>query len=356
LEIMNVSTNNTEEEMWRYLSLFSQEKFARENISDSHPKLTRKKLNEICLRISSCINQAKEYYEASKSVSILTKPLLLYYGMYSLAKALIYFRDPQINVDSLRHHGLLAPKIDDKVERFLSATTELHSKGVFSHFSKYTQNNRCVIPVSETEVDYVNLIDLPIEWNLRKLVDGEKLVLRDILLSLPELFDVFLLMGRKRFRLYKITLELEKNISGNWKRLLNVYKTGNDGLTINLLQKKIPEIRGEWERTKDTEDTIVFDRHLHGSYETLIPKKLVQSTSGGYFLASGENPISDANCNFIAMFFLSNIVRYKPPLWRRILDSKYRIMIEKFVSSSESKFPKLVLDELFEKMIIFKED
>jgi len=352
---MSVSTKNTEEEMWRYLSLFSQEKFAREKVSDSHPNLTAKRLNKISLRISACIHHAKDYYKASKSVSMLTKPLLLYYGMYSLAKALIYSRDPQINFDSLRHHGLLSPEIDDKVEKFASATTKLHSKGVFTHFSKYTQHNRCVVPASESEVDYVNLIRIPIDTTLRKLSIGEEFVLRDILLSLPELFDVFLLMGRKRSRLYKITLELEKNISGNWKRLLGVYKAGNDGITIGLLQKKIPEIR-ERERIKKTEDAILFDRRLHGNYETLIPKHLVQSTSGGYFLTSGDNPISDMNNNFIAMFFLSNIVRYKPPLWRKILSSKYRIMIETFVSNSESKFPKLILDELFERMIVFAED
>lgn len=350
-----MSTKDTEEEKWRYLSLFSQEKFAREKISDLHPNLATKKLNEISLRISACIHHAKEYYEASKSVSMLTKPLLLYYGMYSLAKALIYSRDPQINFDSLKHHGLMSPEFDDKVEKFASATTKLHSKGVFYHFSKYTQHNSCVVPASEIEVDYTNLTMKLIDTTLRKLTIGEEIVLRDIFLSLPELFDVFLLMGRKRSRLYKIALELEKDISGNWKRLLGVYKAGNDGITIGLLQKKIPEIRGR-EIIKEFDDAILFDRRLHGNYETLIPKQLVKSTSGGYFLASGDNLISDMNANFIAMFFLSNIVRYKPPLWRRILDSKYRIMIETFVSNSERKFPKMILNELFEKIIVFVED
>jgi len=284
-----------------------------------------------------------------------TKPLLLYYGMYSLAKALIYSRDPRINRDLLRHHGLLPPKIDDKPEKFASATTKLHTKGVFNHFCKYTQHNHCVLPASEIEVDYVNLIRMPIDTTLRELSVGEDFVLRDILLSLPELFDVFLLMGRKRFKLYKITLELEKNISGNWRRLLGVSKAGNVGLTVGALQKKIPEIQ-ERELVKETEEVILFNRSLHGDYEALLPKQLVQSTSGGYFLISRDNPISDMNANFIAMFFLSNIVRYKPPLWRKILRSKYEIMIETFVSSAESKFPKLILNELFERIIVFEED
>jgi len=355
LEIMSVSTKNAEEETWRYLSFFSQEKFAKEKLSDSHANLTTRKLNEISLRISACINHAKDYYKAAKSVSMSTKPLLLYYGMVCLAKALIYSRDPQINLDSLKHHGLVSPKIDDKPEKFGSATTKLYTRGVFNHFSKYTQHNRCVVPASEIEARYVSLTRVSIDTTLRRLSIGEEFVLRDILLSLPELFELFVLMGRKRFRLYKITLELEKNISGNWKRLLCIYKVGNDGLTVGSLQRKFPEIR-EGELIKETKDAILFDRSLHGNSETLIPKQLVQSTSGGYFLTSGDNPISDINANFIAMFFLSNIVRYKPPLWRKILGSKYGIMIETFVSNSERKFLSLILNELFERIIVFEED
>jgi len=79
----------------------------------------------------------------------------------------------------------------------------------------------------------------------------------------------------------------------------------------------------------------------------------VQADGGQLFLILDDNPISDINIHFAVMFILSNVVRYKPPLWLRMLDTYYKTIITKFVDVSESKFPNLILNELQQDKMLF---
>ena len=56
--------------------------------------------------ISSCIEQADQYFHAAQGVGLATKPLLQFYGAQALAKALIVASDNAINLNDLRYHGL----------------------------------------------------------------------------------------------------------------------------------------------------------------------------------------------------------------------------------------------------------
>jgi len=350
---MSIRTGNVEKELWFYLGLFSQEGYVRRRLSDMHANLPIRKLRERAFRINSCINQAKEYYEAAKSTSILTRPLLLYYGMYSLAKALIYLRNPLIDLNTLKHHGLKQPEIPDSPRKLLNSSAKLHRNGVFYHFSRFTQHNHCAISVGEEEGHYESSGIIPMTTSFEDIPVGQEFLLRELLLSIPELFDVFLITEKKNHRLYEISLELSKNISGNSKRLLTFYKKGDKRMSTKSLQRAFSEIKHNTELVTEKEDAILFDRSSREDYEKLVPQRLVESTSHGLYLLSPDISTSDMNANFIIMFMLSNVVRYKPPLWQRILGSSHKVMIEKFLFSAESKFPHLIVNELLGKIIFF---
>jgi len=58
------------------------------------------------------------------------------------------------------------------------------------------------------------------------------------------------------------------------------------------------------------------------------------------------------------MFLLCHIARYKAPLLEEIMEGtqkgEYISLIEKFIEVSETKFPKLILDELTGKYFMFE--
>ncbi|MGN6284519.1 MAG: YaaC family protein [Afipia sp.] len=98
---------------WANLRRFQNVEFTTEKIIEAqqvrpdHRKNVRKQAEQIRF----CLLQAREYFSAAQSVSLATKPNLLYYGTMSLALAEILFK--QSGDSSLdrareqnRHHGL----------------------------------------------------------------------------------------------------------------------------------------------------------------------------------------------------------------------------------------------------------
>ena len=78
----------------------------------------------------------------------------------------------------------------------------------------------------------------------------------------------------------------------------------------------------------------------------MIPKRLAQSMSQELFLVFTDDPVSELYAQLGTMFVFGFVVRYKPPLWQRILETDYSTLIEKFVTTSKEKFPLLILSEL----------
>lgn len=60
-------------------------------------------IKECAPKVATSIKQAYEYYRAAKEAGLLTKPVLLYYGMVSLSKALV---DSTYIVQMPKKHGL----------------------------------------------------------------------------------------------------------------------------------------------------------------------------------------------------------------------------------------------------------
>jgi hypothetical protein len=56
--------------------------------------------------IASCLEQADEYIQASRAVGLATKPLLQFYSIEALAKAMILAAAPTITLRDPQYHGL----------------------------------------------------------------------------------------------------------------------------------------------------------------------------------------------------------------------------------------------------------
>lgn len=125
------------------------------------------------LEINSAFIQGREYLEASQISNISVKPLLQYYGVVSLSRALILALNTESNESNLKpSHGL---RINDSKK--ISCTNKIEnielisSNGTFHELIKATQN----ISALRRGVDKVNChikYDIPkidIEINFREL-------------------------------------------------------------------------------------------------------------------------------------------------------------------------------------------
>jgi hypothetical protein len=100
--------------------------------------------------IASCLEQADEYIHASRVVGLATRPLLQFYSVEALAKAMILASDRTIHLHDLRYHGLstrattAAEPVREGLQRYADATAAwaveqefaVTNLGVFPHLAR----------------------------------------------------------------------------------------------------------------------------------------------------------------------------------------------------------------------------
>lgn len=98
---------------WSNLRRFHNVAFVEQQISRLHSldKSQRENAKKQATQLRYCLLQAKEYFDASKSVTLATQPVLLYYSIMSLALAEILMKQSgDSSLDRARaehkHHGL----------------------------------------------------------------------------------------------------------------------------------------------------------------------------------------------------------------------------------------------------------
>ena len=93
---------------WRELSLYESRDYVAKRIRERHKGKPRDKQSR---DIASHVVQARQYFESAAEAGSLIRPLLLYYGVLALSRAIILMSDPHKESGQLEHsHGV---KIDD---------------------------------------------------------------------------------------------------------------------------------------------------------------------------------------------------------------------------------------------------
>jgi len=95
-------------------------------------------------QLSACIQQAEEYYNAAGRATIATSPLLLFYGMLSLAKALVVANHPTLLLENINYHDLKRAKGESDYVRSGSKTFWRPCRTFLSFMSGITPSSRSV--------------------------------------------------------------------------------------------------------------------------------------------------------------------------------------------------------------------
>jgi hypothetical protein len=108
-----VRTSDPSAFAWAGLRRFQNVDLVANRLAELHgvPPTWRDHVRKQAQQLRYCLIQAREYFSAARSVSIATKPNLLYYGTMSLALAEILFKQSgDSSLDKARsehrHHGL----------------------------------------------------------------------------------------------------------------------------------------------------------------------------------------------------------------------------------------------------------
>jgi hypothetical protein len=278
--------------------------------------------------IASCIRQGEEYFQAANSVSLSTAPLLLFYGTHVLAKAVILANKPGINLSQINFHGLNSnlstisdPNVRDQLQHYVETTSEWQLEKEFGITHGGLFKYLCEI------IENVNLSN------------GLVIKLKDLLRIIPDISDKYKRHYGESSHCFYLYGE-------------PVYTAGKHEVsfpaTLNVEEIKyvFPELENLYHlETRNTDFHFV-------SNEIIEPITFGHVQKG---TIAGENFIRPLSCGlsnsvtvlFGALFIMSNVVRYKPAFWSKIIqgDETGSIsIIEALCNTVKRRFPNDVLD------------
>ena len=336
---------------------------------------------EIAKSVAVSIQQGRMFFQSAAIAGLEIRPLLLFYGMLAFARAVVCCRTVRALSTLSKSHGLKDTSPESARVDALEAT--LDARGTFYEFND-------VVREQEGMTYFEHAMT---RWHLLPTASsdqlaGAKITLKECLSYTPKLG-----------KLYRATFHEEA-------KLLSFTHTGLEGATdLSYLRIDIPELfddadslrkiveglrakypmLGRWQFSsadKAWDNTVLMFQNtvpIANEFENLQPTDGARRLSSGH---QAETPVdfrslmepicgdlsqsspclmtkmnghslSDISFQYIAMFLLSSLVRYRPQTWvhsvsrlgnsERPADDQSLALIERFMDLAQTSFPQLVV-------------
>jgi hypothetical protein len=287
-------------------------------------------LDELKLRsyeLAACIQQADEYYRAADSVSIVTQPLLQFYGAEALAKAVILANIEDKRLINLRFHGLntrpsTAPSIAETLKAYSDDPNswEIEKEFAVTHDGVYPQLCRAVgdtVPPN-----------------------GTVFYLKELLRVIPDMATRFVRHYSEPSHCFYLSIEPEPDRDG---RLRISFSSRED---LEGVKRVFPELAAEFEGTTDG----FLSRNPMRNLPSFAAFQ-EGTVAGRYLIRPLECGIRKSMpIMFATLFILGNVVRYKPDLWTRVIEGQASgsiAIVEAFCSLAKRRLPNDTLDAIW---------
>jgi YaaC-like protein len=300
------------EEIWKFLLIFADIGYLKKRWSTTEASL---------VAVSTMLRQAHEYHLASRTVSLLTRPLLIYYSMLNLAKAAIYI---VTDVPPFENHGLCSSRMADRL-------TDCSGQARSGVFQQLCRIEGLEIP-SKRRLSFEDFVAnlLEMEYASRDYLGRQSEILR------PKVTSYF--GGKVEIHISKAqAAALNIDPSEAIKGRSDLLKDFNETETVDeiLLTSKI-SWDGDDGRQKRRE---LVARHVTFGVFPGQPPFLC--------LLPHDRKLPRASSYFGAMWLLSEIVRYEPQYVDRFLrggDDSVEWYVREVCDMSERVFPNLMID------------
>lgn len=304
-----VHSENAFGEIWSRLSYFESEHNTKKYLENKFSNPTED-INDTASSLAFTMQTAKEYYESAGRVSLLTEPLLIFYGMTALSKAL--FISTYGKKSPSRGHGLSPPK----PEAFSGLSTRVKKKGTFPQFHS-CYNKQKLFKLKFMMKELLSLVpEIKVEY---ETVYCEK--------------SLALKIQRHRYGAFIVDTEIDqyRNLKEDLTKYfpkINSIQEVKKGLSLCPF-RNIPTIRA-----------LSGEEYLNlplGKYSKII------------FLP-------EMTIHFLIMYMLGMIVRYHLSDWGRIIqgeESGEIYVVQKLLEVTTRKFPNLILNKLRNRDFVF---
>lgn len=349
-----------EDYVWGELDYFTSPDNVKKVIGKKYPSLYPRTVETKAIEISSCIKQAQEFYRSAKLVDYVTKPLLLFFGMESLTRALNIILKKNLTMRNFKNsHGVefIKHKLKENEIDLSKILIKIQKSGTFSELFKLELFDWALPKHINSERDLSNYsAGLKAEEDKMHFINCN-VRLRDLLSIIPEIYQDYI----------KIFDDHPNIFSGQyiyyWKgekadKIELFIDKRTNAVTREFIIKKLPMLGKGYEVeekenhfkftcTPDQDEPILCE----DMYEDNFVKGKIQVFKGETLeLFNKKLGLLDIEAHFLIMFALSILSRYELKLWYSLMTEKkggIDYLIKRFVESSSCKYPLLVLREIY---------
>ena len=323
-------------ETWRQLLALE----SRDNVSAWHKKVLDRTLSERrVLEITSAAKQSREFFRNASAANNTVRPLLSYYGVASLSRALLLLLKPGTGESSLTaSHGLsvvnwratLGADISTGLSNLTNLKISTHA-GLFNDFVEQTKNKVC-LHIQSSAVDWaIDYGDQPLNSHVS---------LGDILTRLPDLSS-YLPAASERNCAWVNSLEFN---GGQFK----VKAPTNQ---IELFAATFTA-QGYTSVVENNQTVLQANAATLERFTPIFVHKHVKKTFGSIPSLHIAPPIANDRCyselalTFMLSYFLGMLARYFPTQWVALANGAKGDEIWPAINAAqnfiESSFPELV--------------
>jgi hypothetical protein len=308
-----IHTENAVKEMWSMLSFFQSECNVETYLTSRFNEFEN--LAELKIALAYTVKTAEEYYVAAESVTDLTRPLLLFYGMSTLSKALFMAKHGKLSPS--RSHGLTA---EDESLEFQEQVIRVSNDGTFPQF------HGCFSSLK---------------------LEGYTFSLKELLSLIPELKVNFETVYNQKSN----TIRIERSRHGISLVDPEFQEYGN----LEVLSK-VTTFKKQYEHFQ------FFKDHAFLFTNPDEQEFIIKALSGEEFWVlplikkQGIILLPEMSIHYLIMYLLGILSRYTSKKWLELLSGSKTgeiYIIQKFLEVSRRKFPNLVLNELHNKQFVF---
>jgi hypothetical protein len=300
--------------------------------------------------------QGREYFASARVAAELVRPLLLYYGVLSLARGLILLKKTTAKEENLSPaHGIQPRSWGSTLSKGIEHIPDLSvsfAAGTFSEFSEVTQNNERTVVL---RAPFPNR--LLIKQSGSVVLNHHVVLLRDMLARIPELSSI-----------YEATFGTE----GSCARGIVFVLSDDTQTDVSILESEFGLLSASAIRrtygVSDTTNITEADHHnfagnvknnsfrlIHSNREELLAQLPIvrNDDSGNMFLVpalDGSLVLSRLSMLYLVSYVLGMLARYYPSKWLSLLkrdkgDLSLPI-IRTVLSQIEADVPVLLVQEL----------
>ena len=292
---------------WQKLLSLESRDIAQQRFEQIHSRtLNARRAREI----NAAAKQAREYFRNGSNSDHSVRPLLTFYGVTSLSRALVLLLkadggEEGLNqghgIETVRWSEVMSGGPADGLARLSELRVRLRS-GLFSDFVKYT-NNRMAIHIRSAGVDWRCGYDLP--------EHSEEISVEDLFSRIPDLWEDYsdISSTRRHAAVHDLTYTEDSGLK------MKIKKEGSSGIRIAYESLGYAAIDdGDWcvltcspDRARKEFPQLVhtYVNKLFGSIPSLF---IAEPFPGG-------DRYSQLCITYMVSFFLGMLVRYYPTHW-----------------------------------------